>query len=226
MVLVPGGTFLMGRDSGDAYERPSHTVVLAPFFIDRTEVTREAYARFLKETGRKAPDGWQDTDPPGGTERLPVTGVSWDDAVAYATWAGKRLPTEAEWEFAARGDDGRRYPWGNQWRAKRANAFTSAAGRMVEVGSYPEGESPFGLVDVCGNAWEWTASDLEAYPGGRLPEAAGADDKVIRGGCWKSNAEQSSTTYRYGWPARGAHDYTDTGFRCAMDAAQTRTESS
>jgi formylglycine-generating enzyme required for sulfatase activity len=224
MVLVPGGTFSMGSNTGDAFERPSHTVVMAPFFMDITEVTCEAYARFLEATGRKAPSGWAGSAPPKGTERNPVTGVSWDDATAYATWAGKRLPTEAEWEYAARGTDGRKYPWGAQWLPNRANASETAAGRMVDVERFPEGRSPFGLHDMSGNAWEWTSTALEAYPGGRLPKAYKNDEKVIRGGCWRSDAIQSSSTYRYGWPARTAKDYRDTGFRCAMSAPQPKPE--
>jgi formylglycine-generating enzyme required for sulfatase activity/predicted amidophosphoribosyltransferase len=224
MVLIPGGAFVMGSDSGDEYERPEHRVVLTSFFIDATEVTCDAYARFLAETNRRSPAGWSGASPPKGSQRLPVTGVTWEDAKAYAAWAGKRLPTEAEWEYAARGSDGRRYPWGNEWKLGRANAFSSAVGRMAEVGSYPDGKSPFGVLDLSGNAWEWTETDLAAYPGGRLPAPARAGEKIIRGGCWKSTADESTTTYRWGWPARGAKDYGDTGFRCALNVPQPRTE--
>jgi len=224
MVFVQGGTFLMGDEAGDEYERPAHTVTVESFFLDETEVTREAYATFLAATGRKAPSGWRDRVPPEGTSKYPVTGVTWDDADAYAKWAGKRLPTEAEWEYAARGTDGRQYAWGDDWKSEHANAFTSSASRLTDVGSYPEGRSPFGALDMCGNAWEWTASRLEPYPNGKLPTPPAKNEMIIRGGCWKSDGSQATTTYRWGWLARGARDYSDTGFRCAKDGPRLDRE--
>src|SRR5262249_40579891 len=107
MVFVPGGTFEMGRDNGDEFERPAHTVKVKPFFLDRTEVTNEEYHRFVAATGHRPPANWAGGKIPEGQARFPVVNVSWEDANAYARWANKRLPTEAEWEFAARGTDGR-----------------------------------------------------------------------------------------------------------------------
>jgi formylglycine-generating enzyme required for sulfatase activity len=219
MIFVAGGTFKMGRDDGDEYERPAREVGVEPFYIDQFEVTCEQYQRFVDEEKHPAPPGWRKGKYPAGAAKLPVTGVSWRDANAYAKWAGKRLPTEKEWEFAARGTDGRLYPWGNEWGPKRVNAAGSGAGRPVEVGLHQEGRSPFGALDMAGNVWEWTADSIQSYEGGSipedsLPESQRNSQKVLRGGCYLSNAQQATATYRRGWPAQGA-DYTQTGFRCA-----------
>jgi formylglycine-generating enzyme required for sulfatase activity len=216
MVYVPGGEFMMGRDDGDEYERPTHKVTVKPFYIDAYEVTNEEYAKFIQATDWLPPLGWKDETYPTGAGRRPVTGVTWDDANAYAKWAGKRLPTEEEWEFAARGTDGRRYAWGDTWGKGLANA-NGASRVSAEVGSFA-GASPFGAYDMIGNVWEWTASDLKAYPGGQLPETPPGETKVIRGGNFLSSDQQATTTYRMGLlrtddPSR----YTTTGFRCAKD---------
>ncbi len=220
MVYVPGGEFTMGRNDGDEYERPAHRVTVKPFFIDKYEVTNEDYARFIKETDNLK-QTWEKKTPLSGTEHNPVTGVTWDDARAYANWAGKRLPTEEEWEFAARGKDGRRYPWGNNWRAGLANAdsFFGSLGPFfakANVGLY-KGTSPFGAFDMVGNAWEWTDSKLIPYPGGSLPVKVSDDMRVIRGGSYLSNPNQATTTYRRGWRASGEESYSSTGFRCVKD---------
>jgi formylglycine-generating enzyme required for sulfatase activity/Mg-chelatase subunit ChlD len=214
MVYVPGGAFLMGRDNGDEYERPAHTVTLKPFYIDAYEVTCEQYQVFIQATSYAAPRGWLSGNYPGGSARKPVTGISWEDAKAYADWANKRLPTEEEWEYAARGTDGRLYPWGNEWKSGMANA-ASASGGLADVGSYG-GASPFGAYDMAGNAWEWTASTLQAYPGGRLPIQDRQDLRVIRGGNWQSARGAATTTYRGAWPAINA-DYSNCGFRLVKD---------
>lgn len=221
MVYVPGGTFVMGRNDGDDYERPAHATTVAPFYLDKVEVTCEQYQRFVEAKGYSAPAGWPNGRYPPGSALLPVTGVSWYDASAYAEWAGKRLPTEAEWEFAARGTDGRRYPWGPDWRPNAVNAEGTGPGRPTEVGLYFEGVSPFGAYDMVGNVWEWTADSIHSYDGGSIPEdKAPASDreslKVIRGGCYLSDAAVASATYRRGWHAKGA-DYAQTGFRCAKN---------
>lgn len=221
MVFIPGGTFRMGRDNGDEYERPAHEVTVRPFFMDRMEVTNLQYSQFIRATGHRPPPHWQGGLYPLGQDNLPVTHVSWNDANAYCQWAGKRLPTEAEWEFAARGTDGRLYPWGNQWGPDVANAGDAARGGTAPVGSYPKGESPFKVLDLVGNVWEWTATELRAYPGGWIPEETLPESerqklKVIRGGCYLSNPLQATATYRMGWPAEGA-DYAQTGIRCVKD---------
>ena len=127
---------------------------------------------------------------PPGSAKHPVTGVTWDDAEAYARSVGKRLPLEEEWEFAARGPSGLLYPWGNTWRAGCANAGNKGKG-LAPVGSY-DCDSPFGVQDLIGNAWEWTASDWRPYPGGSLSKPTIGGEKVIRGGSWESTSEYAS----------------------------------
>lgn len=216
MAYVPGGEFTMGSNSGDEYERPPHQVSVKPFFIDLYEVTCEEYARFVKQTGHSPPPNWRDGQYSQGAARRPVTGVTWNDAVAYATFAGKRLPTEEEWEFAARSTDGFIYPWGKEWKDGMANAGSSSVKGLAEVGTF-KGVSPFRIYDMIGNAWEWTASDLRPYPGGHLPAVPKGDLKVIRGGSWREGPEQATATYRGYLLASGSKDYSATGFRCAQD---------
>jgi formylglycine-generating enzyme required for sulfatase activity len=222
MVYVAGGEFVMGADSGDEYENPAHRVMVKPFFIDAYEVTCEDYDKFLKATGHKAPPSWVNGAYAASTARKPVTGVNWDDANAYAQWAKKRLPTEEEWEFAARGSDGWKYPWGNDWKQGQANANNASPG-LADVGKF-EARSPLGLADMVGNAWEWTSSSIHSYNGGKIAEDQLPEDdrnrmKVIRGGCYLSNPQQATATYRRGWPPpNGPLDFNQTGFRCAFDA--------
>jgi formylglycine-generating enzyme required for sulfatase activity len=206
------------RSNADQQEKPAHKVTLAPFYIDATEVTCEDYQKFVKATGHKPPAKWLDGNCPSRERRKPVTGVDWFDAGAYAKWANKRLPTEEEWELAARGMTGWVYPWGDEWQKGVANADNAAAG-IVDVASF-KGTSPFQCYDMVGNAWEWTANKLVPYPGGRRGQEAGDDLRVIRGGSWQSDRDSATTTYRFGWPARGGRDYSNTGFRCALDAKQ------
>ena len=218
MVYVPGGTFFMGRnrnEGGDEYEAPAHQVTVAPFFMDLYEVTNEQYLDFVKATKHRIPMTWTTERYPIDEAHKPVTGVSWDDANDYAKWVGKRLPSEEEWEFAARGTDGRRYPWGNQWDPQLVNANANSRAK-ADVGTY-KGVSPFGVYDMVGNVWEWTASNLVPYPGGRLPKNVSDDLRIIRGGSYTENADQATTTYR-GFIAKGSR-YDKTGFRCVADVS-------
>jgi serine/threonine-protein kinase len=228
MVYVLGGPLRLGRDDGEENERPAHVVNVKPFFIDRTEVTNELYQKFIDETGYAAPPSWKDNRFPEGAETMPVTDVTWEDAVAYANWAGKRLPTEEEWEFAARGSDDRRlYPWGEEWIADAANVKADANDQrqLAPVGQFPKGASLFGVLDLSGNAWEWTSSDFAAYPGGKITSPAGYSNlKVIRGGGYDSEPKYATATWRVGWPAtrndwpkNAPVDYSKTGFRLAQD---------
>ncbi len=211
MVPITGKQFLMGSNDGDSDARPAHPVTIKSFYLDIYEVTCEDYKRFLDKTGRPAPTTWTNGSYPPGTAKHPVTGVTWDDAEAYARFVGKRLPLEEEWEFAARGPGNLVYPWGNTWQTGCANAGNEGTG-LVNVGSY-DCNSPFGVQDLIGNAWEWTASDWQAYPGGRLATPASGGEKVIRGGSFESGPKYATAAYRSGYKGVGQK----TGFRCAMD---------
>ncbi len=204
MVYVPGGDCLIGSDDPDAEEdeRPMHRVFVPSFYIDRTEVTNTEFRRFRSSYVF-----------PKGEDNLPVTNVTYDDAAAYAQWAGKRLPTEEEWEKAARGTDGRRYPWGNVWdphrvaaKAHRHNAAPEpllrlqpgrscpigSASRVQPVGSIPDGVSPYGCVDMAGNAWEWVQGYVNGNP----------NQRIIRGGA-VGYAEYACRTYSRGIEGAG-----------------------
>ncbi len=228
MVYVLGGVLRVGRDDGAENERPAHVVTIKPFFIDRTEVTNEQYQKFIDATGYAAPPSWQGNHFPEGTDTLPVTDVTWEDANAFAKWAGKRLPTEEEWEFAARGaDDHHIYPWGEEWIADASNSKSDENDKrqLTPVGQFPKGASPFGLLDMSGNAWEWTASEFKEYPGGKVTLPAGYKNlKVIRGGAYDSPPKFATATLRAPLPATRADwakgvspDYVKTGFRLAQD---------
>jgi serine/threonine protein kinase len=219
MAFVRGGTFMMGSNEGDQDSKPPHSVTVKPFFIDIYEATCEDYKKFVDDKGHQAPQAWSNGSYPSGAARQPVTGVSWEDADAYARWAGKRLPTEEEWEFAARGQNGLRYPWGNSWKPGCANADEEgqARKRMADVGSHNCG-SPSGAMDMIGNAWEWTASDWVPYPGGHLEYPTKGGEKVIRGGSWESSQQYATSIYRSGLTRSGEKTgYDKTGFRCAKD---------
>jgi eukaryotic-like serine/threonine-protein kinase len=231
MALVIGGALRVGRDEGgDVYDMPAYTYIVERFFMDKTEVTNAEYQKFVDATGHAPPPAWKGPRHPAGQENYPVTDVTWEDAATYAQWAGKRLPTEEEWEVAARGTDGRLYPWGNKPDVPdTANVKTGEGGELKPVGQFPAGASPAGLLDMIGNAWEWTASDYKAYPGGQMPETLKEFKslKVIRGGSYEVKPEQATATYRRPYPPTRNDwpegmdpkkiDYTRTGFRCAKD---------
>jgi len=196
MILIPAGRFIMGSDLRKdklayAGEQPQHTLYLPDYYIARTPVTNVQYGAFVRATGHRTPYHLEDGKIPRGEEQHPVTAVSWNDAIAYCRWlsevAGKSycLPSEAEWEKAARGMDGRIYPWGNRWDASRCNCWESGPRGTTPVGAYPRGASPYGVLDMAGNVWEWTRSLYRGYPydstDGR--EDLGVDGhRVLRGG--------------------------------------------
>lgn len=216
MVYVPGGAYTLGRDDGDPVSRPAHSVTLAAFFIDRTEVTNSEYKKFIDATGHKAPSDWRDGSFPANRDNWPVVNVSWQDANDYADWIGKRLPTESEWEAAARGTDKRVYPWGNEWQSSYANVGTKG---ITEVGQFKGGASPAGALDMIGNVWEWTADVFDLYPGSTAPlpptKEPGITYYVIRGGAFDGDKGNDATRRGFLEPEQG---YPKTGFRLVKDA--------
>ena len=262
LLYVPAGEFSMGASDTDLFagneEKPQKMVYLGAFWIDQTEVTNHMFTQFVIETGYKTTaeqrgksqtwEGqnwtptvgadWMHPDGPGssidGKGNYPVGQVSWFDAKAYCAWAGRRLPTEAEWEKAARGADGRLYPWGNEPPdGSRANfadkSFTGSWGNKsaddgntfaAPVGSYPAGASPYGALDMAGNMWEWVSNwysetYLSEMPDHNPPGASSGDEKMIRGGGWGSRPQYLRVSNKDADP-----DFigsTGNGFRCAID---------
>lgn len=242
MITIPAGDFLMGtdRERSDAQDRPQHRVNVAAYRIDKYLVTNAQYARFVAATGHRPPMHWENGRIPPGLELHPVTMVSWFDAAAYAQWAGKRLPSEAEWEKAARGPDGRRWPWGDNMEAGHLNTYYQV-GSTTEVLRYPAGASYYGVFDMAGNVSEWIADDFKPYAGstapaelfqGKIGVANSPTDramkvvdlvpvegfyKVMRGGSWKSDPFSTTTYHRnFSWPHYASDFF---GFRCAADGA-------
>ncbi|MEW6544864.1 MAG: SUMF1/EgtB/PvdO family nonheme iron enzyme [Nitrospirota bacterium] len=222
MRLVPAGEFTMGHAKWDADEQPVHRVYLDAFYMDRHEATTSQYARFFQETGRESPTQWKDVNPATDGER-PVVGVTWYDADAYCRHYGKRLPTEAEWEKAARGTDGRLFPWGNEEPTRlRANFGAAWTGyeTFVPVGSLEAGKSPYEIADLAGNVWEWVADwyDVHYYkssPDRNPTGPARGGSKVLRGGSWYHMLyDLRSTNRNYLAPTSARFDL---GFRCAQD---------
>lgn len=225
MVQVPAGTFKMGQDGSKPKNGPQHEVDLPAYEIDRFEVTNDDFATFADATGyqtyaeKGGSKNWKDVSEGKGNH--PVVYVTWDDAKAFCEWAGKRLPTEAEWEKAARGEDGRTYPWGNDFKADNGNFYEGGIRGTTAVGSFAAGASPYGVEDMAGNVREWTADDFSAYPGAAKDADAFFDkgNKVNRGGGWFDGEDgELVTTYNRnaGPPDKSAND--DIGFRCARDA--------
>lgn len=205
MIYISGGEFIMGSDSGNPNEKPARTVTIDGFYIDKYEVTNAQFRKFVEATGHIEPAFWNDEDL--SKPNHPVVGVSWEDAAAYAKWAGKRLPTEAEWEKAARGFDGRNYPWGDEYKAGYANKFGPADGHKftAPVNSYSKGASPYGALNMAGNVWEWCDDWYKGSPSGEL--------KVMRGGSWEDSEKNLRTSNRSAETVK-YYNY-NLGFRCA-----------
>jgi serine/threonine-protein kinase len=214
MVFVRGGSFTMGSESGDQRSRPRHVVTVEPFFLDANEVSNQHYHEFIQKTGYKSPPHWQDKKYLPGTAQLPVVNISWTDASEYAKWVGKRLPTEREWEYAARGNQDNLYPWGQGWSDHYANLRETSKNGPVTVGSFADGKSWCGANDLVGNVAEWVSDYYKPYP-----NAGGAYDldvRMIRGGSFKNSKDEPLTTNR---PSASLNArQMDVGFRCAKDA--------
>jgi eukaryotic-like serine/threonine-protein kinase len=255
MVYVPEGPFTMGSNTGDESERPEHTVTLNEFWIDKTEVTNAMFQAFVQANNYQTEAerigkayyldlnarSWQRIDgidwqhPRGpesnliGLSTYPVVNVSWNDAIAYCAWVGGHLPSEAEWEKAARGPDGHTYPWGDttpsgnllnfadvnldvDWADKTMNDGNQMT---APVGSYPDGASPYGVLDIAGNVWEWVNDWYAVYPGGDETASPdfGVTYRVLRGGSWDYQESYARSAYRLrGTPYDASSNI---GFRCA-----------
>ncbi len=235
MILIPAGPFTMGRDNGPRDEAPAHEVFLANFYIDKNLVAVVDYAKFIQAKGPSGSQGemYLDVEDPDvliypqkegwvpvkGYENYPAAELSWYGAVAYCQWLGKRLPSEAEWEKAARGKDQRLYPWGNEPPGPDLAYVDGFRGETVPVGQFPAGASPYGVLDMSGQLWEWTRSVHEPYPydpkDGREKLSSGGS-RVARGGNAASEMEGLTATAREivtPWRAESGHAYF--GFRCA-----------
>jgi len=219
MIEIPAGPFIMGSDTGDPEDAPAHDVDLPAFEIDKFEVTNADFAAFVEATGyasdaeKLGKKSWRDSFG-DGMENHPVVRVTWNDAVAYCAWLDKRLPTEAEWEKAARGTEGLSFPWGNEWDPSKANVKATGLRSTVAVGSFGAGASPYGVEDMAGNVGEWTADWYRPYPGNTVGDAYyGEKCRVIRGGGWFDNEPQATTfTRNCADPDQTAID--ELGFRC------------
>ncbi len=241
LVTVPEGPFLMGILEGEADElrqryggdarywqrqTPQREVHLPNFEIGVYPVTNAEYQCFVRATAHRPPRHWQGESYPPGRANHPVVYVSWHDAVAYCRWlsevTGKayRLPSEAEWEKAARGSDGRGWPWGDEWREEFANTWESGIGHTTPVGIYPQGKSWYHCLDMAGNVWEWMDDWFQAYPGNRFPdEDYGETYKVLRGGSWYYDLGDARCTYRYGYLPLYGNGYR--GFRVSRGSSSS-----
>ncbi len=198
MVYVQGGTFAMGcSPDQDPSGSPPHYVAVGPFYLDQVPVTNAQYRDFIHATRYAAPAGWTQGNFPPGQDNWPVTGVSWAGAAAYAKWKGRRLPTEAEWEFAARSTDGRLYPWGSNFNPSLTNSVETGLGHPEPVGRHAQAVSPFGVLDMSGNVWEWCEDNYKLYPGSKMKsDGIPPDAKVIRGGSFDSDRSHVTTVAR------------------------------
>ena len=234
MVFIPAGEFRMGSEAGLTDERPAHTVLLDAFWIDRTEVTNAKYTLCVQSRACEKPSVTTYFDNPSYSDH-PVVSVSWEAAKAYCTWAGRRLPTEAEWEKAASWDpaknEKRVHPWGDDFDCKKGNFEGSSCdgyGETSPAGAFPSGASAYGALDLAGNAWEWVNDAfLETDPFGErenyyavspASNPQGVDPsiteyRVMRGGAWKMNFGGGRATYRLWFGLDDAYDFA--GFRCA-----------
>ena len=247
MILIPAGKFIMGTSDEEqelvtrqlgggeivehprwfSSEKPQQEVHLDAFYIDEFEVTNADYQKFIDATGHHAPRHWANRKYPEGEDNLPVVYVNWKDANAYCRWAGKRLPTEIEWEKAARGTDARIWPWGNEFDITKCNVESWEGSGPKPVGSYSQCVSPYGVYDMAGNVWEWTDSWYEAYPGSTFTSKEfGQKYRVLRGGSWYYYDSLNPIGART--PSRdiGTEDHLSyiVGFRCVIGQNEIASE--
>ncbi len=224
LVFIPAGWFVMGADDGRRSNQPQHRVYLDDYCIHLKEVTQQSFSEFLDKTDYQASgaSNWPRPDAETNPE-LPASGVIWKDAQAYCLWAGLRLPTEAEWEKAARGADGRRYPWGNDWDSQKANTLESGSTGPKPVGTFPAGASPYGILDMCGNVAEWVSDyfDPAYYSVSPVHNPTGPEkvsDHGLRGGSFAATSDQSTTFFRDS--SHSAQPNSRVGFRCVVSLDQ------
>jgi formylglycine-generating enzyme required for sulfatase activity len=224
MVRVPGGRFQMGMELGGYGDGRVHEVTVSSFYLDRTEVTVDAYAACVGAGRCAAPFTLRSYNwGAPGRGNHPVDAVTWEDATTYCTWVGKRLPTEAEWEYAARGSAGRMYPWGEAAPSEQRLRWSGGCGQWAcarstsAVGSYPQGATPDGVQDLGGNVWEWVSDWYGAYPSSPQSNPRGPTSgsrRVVRGGSWYEY-DQSAVRTAYRDSRAPSHSNSDVGFRCA-----------
>lgn len=227
MVLVPAGEFVMGSDKGDDDEQPIHRAFLDSFYLDKFEVTNGRFAKFVEAVQIEPPWGFKDKDTPVTDADRPVRWVNWMDAMGYCLWAGKRLPTEAEWEKAARGADGRPYPWGSDLPTPAHAVFglkEGGADTISPIGNRDKGKSPYGVHDLAGNLYEWVTdwyaddyyANFSKNPAINPRGPSEGTDKVQRGGSYINSPYRLRSSFR----TKGDPTEQDpnVGFRCAQDA--------
>jgi sulfatase modifying factor 1 len=236
LVLIPAGSYPMGVPTGDRDggrdEYPRHVIEITDFYIDKYEVTNGRYLEFVKATNHRVPQNpknptrnlWEGIGIPASLADRPVINVDWADADAYCKWAGRRLPREAEWEKAAKGNNDWRFPWGNvEPTDKHLNFNQKWIGEktLMPVGSYESGKSPYGVYDMAGNVWEWVndwydAKYYEKSPDKNPPGPASGEKRVIRGAGWQNETPTVRIFTRVDSDPTIRNE--STGFRCAMDA--------
>ena len=223
MLLVPAGDFVMGSEEFGP-ESPQRTVRVLDYYIDKYPVTNFDYKHYIVSSRAMPPRHWGGNEIPFGLENHPVHRISWFEAVMYAEWAGKRLPSEAEWEKAARGTDGRRWPWGNSFNEDFSLVWDRGEFVMtVNVDAHPGGASPYGVCEMAGNVEEWCADWYDGYPGSTyIGKAFGKTFKVLRGGSSFFTQNHARCAYRcFTRPEEsGIDSVVGAGFRCVRDTIQ------
>ncbi len=225
MVLIPAGEFMMGSDdvpkNAPGFETPAHKVTIdKPYYIDVYEVTNGQWIKFLTESRTKVESNWRPMYSIG-KEDVPVANLTLDDAKAYCEWAGKRLPTEAEWERAARGPENFSFPWGNTYDPSKSNTNDMSYNSLVEVGTFETDKSGYGVYDMMGNVQEWTSDRLRPYPNSKARNAQVFRSRIryyaLRGSSFAFKGSSMTLMTRSGYVAKAQYG---TGFRCAKDAEE------